>query len=117
MWKEMTKHKETKERMIFKISAFDTVQNREKMSSGLKQCIIRMETLTANLEGRTVNTKTTHWTPMRSAAKISLDDSIVSFFKMVTAASEVRFKDLHLHGRRFKDLHLHGRSDVRQVIP
>ena len=56
----MTKHKEIKERMIFKISAFDTVQNREKMSSRLKQCTIRMETLTANLEGRTVNTTTMH---------------------------------------------------------
>lgn len=37
--------------MIFKVSAFDTVQIHEKVSSRLKQCTIRMETLTANVEG------------------------------------------------------------------
>lgn len=92
--------------MIFKILAFDAVQKHEKMSYRLKQCTIRMETLTANVEGRTVNIKTMYWTPMRNAAKISLDNSIASFCKMVTVATEVCFKDLHLHG------HL----DVRQVV-
>lgn len=38
-----------------------------------------------------------HWTPIRNAAKFSFANSISSFCKMVTVATEIHSKGLHLH--------------------
>ena len=66
------------------------------MSCFLKQCTIRTESITPNVEEKAINIKNMYWTPMRNAAKISFDNFIASFCKMVTVATEICFKGLYL---------------------
>lgn len=67
------------------------------MGHSLKQCTIRMETFTPNVEEMLSISKTIYWTPMRNIAKISSDNSIATFCKMVSVATELHYKSLYLH--------------------